>query len=435
MPFTVTMPKLSPTMEEGVIAKWHKKEGDKIEPGELLMEVSTDKATVEHNALDPGYLRKVLVQEGESAATNEPIAIFTENKDESLEGYEPEGVSSSTPPQEKEAAPPEKEPIQEEKPKKQPSEGLPKPLFVPTPPLENYSFNFPREKTSSLTPASPLARKLAAEKRIDLSSVKGTGPKGRVMSRDLDLGQSTAHGTIHRNEMPELTPGTYEEEQLSPMRKVVGQRLQEAKTFIPHFYVRTEVDAEELFSLREQLKNEGIKFTYNDFVIKACSYILTKHPEINSGYNTQNDTLIRFKTIDISVAVTIDGGLITPIIRHADYKAVGEISAEMKTLAKKARDGKLEPHEYQGGSFTVSNMGMFDVTDFQAIINPPQAAILAVGAIQDRPVIKNHSVAPGKIMNLVLSVDHRVVDGVAAAKFLQDLKNILENPAVLVTGS
>lgn len=217
-----------------------------------------------------------------------------------------------------------------------------------------------------------------------------------------------------------------------PMRKVIASRLQESKSFIPHFYVQLTVDVEPLIALREQLKHVQVKVSVNDLLIRAAALALKKHPNINSGFNSVNMTIVRFKTIDISVAVSTGEGLITPIIRHADYKNVGEISVEMKQLVKRAKEGKLDPHEYKGGSFTISNLGMYGVTNFQAIINPPQAAILAVSGILDTPVIKNGQVVPGKIMNLTLSADHRVVDGVAAAEFLNTLKTYVENPAALL---
>jgi len=426
MPFTLTMPKLSPTMEEGTIAKWHKKEGDFVDVDELIMEVSTDKATVEHNVLDPGYLRKILIKEGESAATNQPIAIFTEKIEESIEGYTPEGEVPEPVIEE------EKIEMKEEVAIQKPVAAMARPTFAPQPPLEGYRFEYLRKAVGKRTFASPLAKRLAEEKGLELTSVKGSGPGGRIMSRDLKIAQPhTVFGSAPRK-APDLLPGTYEEERLTPMRKMIAERLQEAKSFIPHIYVRIEVDVDPLVVIREQLVEGGTKLTYNDFVVKACASVLRQHPAVNSGYNSANDTLIRFQTIDISLAVTVEGGLITPIIRHTDYKTLPEISAETKELARRAKVGKLEMHEYQGGSFTISNMGMFGVTDFQAIINPPQAAILAVGGIKEQPVVREGKVVPGRVMNLVLSADHRVIDGVEAAKFLRDLKKVLENPALLL---
>ncbi len=424
MPFTLTMPKLSPTMEEGTIAKWCKKEGDFVKAGEVLLEIATDKATVEHAALDAGYLRKILMKEGGSAIVNQPIAIFTEKKEESIEGYKPEG----TLPQLAVAAP-ASQASQTSNEKKTVSVGISQPAFIPEPPLQGYTFSQPLE---GYVPASPLAKRLAKEKGIDLSTVKGTGPGHRIVSRDLDLGQPDLPVTFGRHETPQHAPGTYEEEPLTPVRKTIASRLQASKSFIPHCYVTMEIRAEKLLDLREQLKTAGLRISVNDLVIRACSLVLRAQPEINSGFNSANQTIIRFKTVDISVAVAIPDGLITPIIRHADYKNVGEISAEVKILAQKAKEGKLAREEYVGGSFTISNLGMYGVSDFSAIINPPQAAILAVGAIQDKPVVDGERIIAGKVMSLTLSVDHRVIDGAVAALFLKAIQRFLEHPAALL---
>lgn len=432
MPFTITMPKLSPTMEEGSIAKWHKKEGDKVNADELLVEVATDKATVEYNALDEGFLRKILVPAGGHAVVNQPIAIFTEKADESIEGYEPEGI---TPKQE---APKNEELAKEgEAPPKAQAKvavttAMQQPLFSPEPPLENYKFGFPAGKGTKRVAASPLAKKIAKEKGLDLSTVKGSGPGGRVTSKDLDLAQPSQTVTFGKREMPTEVPGSFEEQDLSPMRKVIASRLQQSKSFVPHIYVRQAIDASKMIEVRTQLKNGGLKVTFNDFVIRACALALKDHPDANSGFDSSNQSMIMFKTIDISVAVTVEGGLITPIIRHADYKNLGELSKEVKGLATRAKAGKLQPEEYKGGSFTISNMGMFGITDFAAIINPPQSAILAVGGIADVPVVKNGAVVPGKEMNLILSADHRVLDGAEAAKFLKSIQKYLENPSLLL---
>jgi len=430
MPFTLTMPKLSPTMEEGTITKWHKKIGDKVKAGDVLFEVATDKATVEYNSLDDGYLRHILVNEGQEAIVNQSIAILTEKPDESIEGYKPEGLppKSKAPP----PAPEKKEAAAEPAPIRPTGGGLQQPTFVPEPPLEKYEFEEPTGAVPERIAASPLARKLAREKGIDLSTIKGTGPGLRVMSRDLDLGQPAAISTFGRREAPHIPPGTYEEEPLTPMRKIIGSRLQESKTFIPHFYVTQEIMADPMADAREQLKSGGIKVSFNDFVTRATALALRQHPEINSGFNSVNSSIIRFKTIDISIAVSLPTGLITPIVRHADYKNLGQLSAEIKRLATRAREGKLQREEYAGGSFTISNLGMYGISEFIAVINPPQAAILAVGGIEDRPIVKHGHVVPGKTMRLTLSVDHRVIDGAQAAQFLKTLKSILENPALLI---
>ncbi|MGA8163456.1 MAG: pyruvate dehydrogenase complex dihydrolipoamide acetyltransferase [Waddliaceae bacterium] len=429
MPFTITMPKLSPTMEIGTIAKWQKKVGDKVEPGDVLLEISTDKATVEHEVLDGGWLRKILIEEGQEAAVNQPIAIFTEEKEESIEGYQPEGIV-----EEKEEVQPmtaeEKKP--EVKREEVRGEGLRQPAFVPEPPLEGYAFEMPAVVLEKRIKASPLARKLAKEQGLDLSTVKGTGPGGRIMKEDLSRAQPSGAIVFGRREEPKYVPGDYEEEALSPMRKVIAQRLQESKTFIPHFYVRQRVDVQSLVQMREHLRNFNVKVTVNDCVIRACALALREHPAINCGFHSVNSSIIVFKTIDISVAVTIKEGLITPIIRCADYKNLGEISLEMRSLAQRAKEGKLNPEEYKGGSFTVSNLGMYGISEFAAIINPPQAAILAISGVQNVPVVKKGDIVSGKVMTITLSADHRVIDGVAAAEFIKTVQKYLENPASLL---
>ncbi|CUI16523.1 dihydrolipoamide acetyltransferase [Candidatus Protochlamydia naegleriophila] len=431
MPFTLTMPKLSPTMEEGTLVKWHKKVGDSVQAGDLLIEVATDKATVEYNALDEGWVRQILVQEGEDAVVNQSIAVLTSDPNESLEGYQPQDVAKLQEEKKDVEEVPQAAKAQDEEPKRK-GAVLQQPSFTPEPALENYVFQFPTERLEKRLLASPLAKKLAKEKGLDLSTVKGSGPNKRIMSRDLEKAQPANTVAFGHRENPSLPPGTYEELPLTPMRKVIGQRLQESKSFIPHFYVSLQIDAEPLVAVREQLKNGQIKVSVNDLVVRASALALRQHPAINCGFNSVNQSIIQFKTIDIAIAVSLESGLITPIVRHADFKNLGEISTEVRSLAQKARDGKLDPQEYKGGSFTISNLGMFGVSEFQAILNPPQAAILAVSGIQDVPVVRNGSVVPGKIMTLTLSVDHRVIDGVASAKFLQALKQLLENPALLL---
>jgi pyruvate dehydrogenase E2 component (dihydrolipoamide acetyltransferase) len=273
---------------------------------------------------------------------------------------------------------------------------------------------------------------MAEENQIDLSTVKGTGPHGRIMSRDLDLGQPAGTVTFGRREHPTIAPGTYEEVPLTPIRKMIGKRLQESKTFIPHFYTTQEINAGRMMQLRAELSSAHLKISYNDFILRASALALREHPEVNSGFHSVNQSIIRFKTIDLSVAVSLPSGLITPIIRHADFKNLGQLSSEMRVLATRAKEGKLSREEYTGGSFTISNLGMFGISEFVAIINPPQAAILAVGGIEDRPIVKEGLVVPGKTMRLTLSADHRVLDGADAARFLKTLQKYLENPSLLL---
>lgn len=401
MPFTVYMPKLSPTMTEGVIAKWHKQVGDFVESGDVLLEISTDKATVEHAALDEGYLRAIVGQEGQKIDVNAPLAVFTASQDESIEGYKATAlgeaikaeVASSAAPTTKATAP-------------------------------------AAVKRDAKVAASPLAKKLAKEKGIDLTNVAGSGPSGRIMSRDLAQAPAQMAAPVVALCQAEQT---IIEEALSPMRKVIAQRLQESKSTIPHFYVRQEVDAAPIIALREELKKLELSYTVNDFIVKACAIALKKHPEINSGFDSKSQKALRFSRVDICVAVTIQGGLITPIVADAAKKSLSAISQEVKQLASRAREGKLQPQEYQGGSFTISNLGMYGVNDMTAIINPPQGAILGVGAAQDVPVVKDGQIVPGKRMSLTISCDHRVIDGAEAAQFMRTLKQLIENPILFLS--
>jgi pyruvate dehydrogenase E2 component (dihydrolipoamide acetyltransferase) len=422
MPFTFTLPKLSPTMEEGTIVKWHKKEGEFVEAGAVLLEIATDKATVEHSALDEGWLRKILVPEGKVATINQPIAIFTEKENESIEGYQlppPAAPQKTVSPEVK---------VEKEGEKISPPQApLSQPAFVPQEPLPYEPAPTPEGKIK----ASPLAKKLAKQQGLDLSTVSGSGPGGRITSRDLKRAQPLGLVTFGRKETPKEAPGSYREIPLSPMRKMIARRLQESKSFIPHFYVKQLIDATPLVALREQLKTFNLHITFNDMILRACALALREHPEVNSGFNSVNQTVIQFKTIDISVAVTLEAGLITPIIRHADYKNLGQISTEMRALGERARAMKLQEHEYKGGSFCLSNLGMFGITAFTAVINPPQSAILAVGAIQEMAMVKGGKVEVGKSLELNLSADHRVIDGSLAAQFIKTLQRILENPVSL----
>lgn len=426
MPTTLTLPKLSPTMEDGTITLWHKKPGDFVEAGDLLLEIATDKATIEYNALDSGWLRKILVKEQESAAVNEPIAILTETETESIEDFHVKTISKQV---EAKMESDEKRDSQDNiKPKEVIYRGS---SFQPEPPLTNYQFKY-EKKFQERVKASPLAKKLAKEKGLDITSLKGSGPQGRIQVADLDHAPIDSGYSFGHPELPVEVAGSFKEEALTPIRKVIAARLQEAKSFIPHFYVQQMINADALVDFRDELSSLGVKVSYNDCIIRACALALKKYPNINSGFNGVNNTIVRFKTVDISVAVSIPDGLLTPIIRHADFKNLSEISAEMRDLAKRAKEGKLQGEEYKGGSFTISNMGMYGISGFQAIINPPQAAILAVSGISDQPVIKNKMVVPGKVLNICLSVDHRVIDGQAAALFIKTVQQYLEHPIVLV---
>ncbi len=290
MPFTLTMPKLSPTMEEGTIVKWRKKEGEFVKAGDTLFEIATDKATVEHNALDPGFLRQILIKEGESAIVNQAVAIFTATQEESIVGYKPEGDVPKVMEvkiESKEISIPSST-----QPKKVSSNVMSQPAFAPEPPLAHYTFPCPQGDVQGRIAASPLAKKLASEEGIDLTTVKGTGPHGRIVAQDLKLGQPNTAVTFGRRTSPTLSPGTYEEEPLSSMRKVIAQRLQESKTYIPHFYVSQDVNVDSLVRLRKELSDAGLKLSFNDFVLRATSIALREHPEMNSGFNSVNSPAI-----------------------------------------------------------------------------------------------------------------------------------------------
>jgi pyruvate dehydrogenase E2 component (dihydrolipoamide acetyltransferase) len=415
-------------MESGVITKWHKSEGDKVEVGDVLFEVATDKATVEYHALDGGYLRKIILQNGVEAVVNQTVAVFSDKMDEDITGYQPPGMipvaPRSQPAQpEHDVPPPPKAPLRQQRVQ---------PLFTPEPPLEEMPLRKAARLIQGRVRASPLARKLARERGIDLTTIKGTGPHQRIVAQDIEAGQPDRIVAFGREAEPAVKPGAYEMLPMTPMRKTIGQRLQDAKGFIPHFYVIQEVNCDPLHQIREQLRNLDVKVTFNDMIVRAAGLALRQHPNINTGYDSEQQAIIRFQSVDICIAVSVDGGLITPIIRYADFKNLGELSVEIRSLNARARAGKLERHEYMGGSFTISNLGMYGVQGFSAIINPPQAAILAVGGILEKPTVRAGQLVVGKVLNLTLSADHRVIDGACGAEFLNTLKNLLENPAGLL---
>lgn len=419
----IKLPKLSPTMEKGIIAKWLKKVGDQVKQGDILCTITTDKSTVEYESMEDGYLRKILVKEGEKALLNQDIALMTEKSQDDISSYQEEKAFV----EETVTASAE---TKQQAQKETPAVGIGIQGFAPVPPKEGVHFAFNEERDFLL--ASPLAKKIAKEKGLDLNSVKGSGPHGRILAKDLELAQGASIVSIGPRSSPSLPPGTFEEEELTPMRRVIGERLHASKLSIPHYYVTDEILADKMMDLRAQLKEIGIKVTFNDFILRAVALALKKHPEVNSGYNSIDHKIIRFKTIDISLAVAIPDGLITPILFHADYKNIFELSEEAKRLAKKAKENSLLPEEYQGGSFTISNLGMYNISSFDAVINPPQAAILAIGGILEKPVAIKGKIELGHVMKITLSADHRVIDGADAAQFLASVKLLLENPANLI---
>ncbi len=422
MPISILMPALSPTMTEGTLVSWHKTEGETVSPGDVLAEIETDKATMEVEAVDEGILAKILIEEGvEGIEVNTPIAILLE-----------EGESESDI-KEKDL---EQDQHNIEKAEEDIDHGQAEPLPVVEP-----STGSQNKGDGSRVFASPLARRMASQASIPLTSITGSGPNGRIVKVDVVAAIATKTTdekvAVPGLPQPSSEPPTTEKRMGFPqydvvanttMRKTIARRLTESKQLAPHFYLKVDCQIDGLLSIRAELNNkikEG-KISVNDLVIKASALALTKVPEANASW-TESETLI-YRSVDVSVAVAIEGGLITPIIRNAENKGLEQISLEMNDLANRAREGKLAPEEYQGGTFSISNLGMYGVKEFSAVINPPQGAILAVGAGEDRPVVKSGAITIAKIMTCTLSVDHRVVDGAVGAKFLAEFKNLIEDP-------
>ncbi|ARN84425.1 pyruvate dehydrogenase complex dihydrolipoamide acetyltransferase [Candidatus Nucleicultrix amoebiphila] len=422
MPIKILMPALSPTMTEGNLVRWLKKEGDKVSPGDLLAEIETDKATMEVEAVDSGNLAKIYVAAGsENVKVNDLIAVLLE------EGEDASALKNIK--------------IETAKPI---AASAPKPTSTPSAPVNQAVAQEivqpQRSQHSERVFASPLARRVAEQKGISLNTVQGTGPKGRIVKADVEksTGKSIPQSKISRIPQGPIIASdgmfpAYEEVKLSNMRKVIAQRLTESKQNVPHFYLSVDCEIDALLEARQEI-NEDLekeaRISVNDFIIKACAKALTQVPEANATWGERHIKI--FQSADISMAVAIDGGLVTPIIREAHNKSLFEISTEAKQLIVKARAGKLTPQEFQGGTFSISNLGMYGIKDFSAVINPPQGCILAVGAGEKRPIVnKNGQIEVGTVMTCTLSVDHRVVDGAVAAEFLQALKKLISTPVLI----
>jgi pyruvate dehydrogenase E2 component (dihydrolipoamide acetyltransferase) len=418
----IEMPKLSDTMEEGVIAKWNVKEGDKVESGDVIAEVETDKATMEVEVFDSGTVLKIMVAEGDAVPLGGVMAIIGEEGEDIsdlLEGLDGNGAPS----EKKEEKGSENK---EEKKEKTDSEDEEE-SFDPI--LDDVNG---QEKSSDdgRIKASPLAKKMAEDKGIDLKNVKGSGPDGRIVKRDIESYKPK------EAEKPAAAAVSFDSEEsedvkISQMRKVIAKRLSESKFTNPHFYETVDIDMEGAIDARAKLNEvSDVKISFNDIVVKACAVALRRHPNVNSSW--MDDVIRKHGDVNIAVAVAIDEGLMTPVINHADKKNLRQISTETRELAGLARDRKLQPEQMEGSTFTISNLGMFGIEEFTAIINPPNACILAVGAIRDVPVVKNGEVVPGKRMKVTLSSDHRIVDGAKAAEFLNTLRQLLENPLAMM---
>ena len=414
----VRMPKLSDTMTEGVVAEWHKNVGDQVESGEVLAEIETDKATMEFESFQDGVLLHIGVDKGATAAVDSILAILGEAGEDVSGLLAAEAAAPA-------ATAPAPDPAPAPAPAPAPVEAAPAP--APTPVAAPAPAVAPAAKVAALSPsangkvkASPLAARLAAERGIDLGRVQGTGDGGRIVKRDIEAYVPTAAPGLGAVESSTDFPVTQ-------MRKTIARRLAESKFTAPHFYLKLSVDMGAAVEARKAINaQEGVKVSFNDMVVKAVSLALKKHPAVNSAWM---DTHIRQNDhVHIGVAVAVEDGLLVPVVRHADRKSLTEIGAEVKDYAGKAREKKLQPSDWEGNTFTISNLGMFGIEDFTAIINPPDACILAVGGISDVPVVKDGAVVPGKVMKLTLSCDHRVVDGATGAAFLQEVKSLLEHP-------
>lgn len=437
MTVQILMPALSPTMTEGNLAKWLKKEGDTVKSGDVLAEIETDKATMEVEAVEEGRLGKILIAAGtQGVAVNTPIAILLEEgEDDSALSAAPAPVAAAAPV----AAPAAAAPV----------------AAVAAPVAATAPAAAPA--TGARVFASPLARRIAEQAGVDLKSVKGTGPNGRIVKADVEAAKAAgpakaAAAPVAAAAAPVAAPApvaaapapkaagvdakdlsdklgmTYTAIPNSGMRKVIARRLGEAKQTVPHFYLTVDIELDALLKTRTELnsRSDAYKLSVNDFVIRAVALALKKVPAANAAWT--DEAILQYDHADVSVAVATPTGLITPIIKKAEGKGLAQISSEMKDLAKRARDGKLKPEEFQGGTFSISNLGMFGVKEFAAIINPPQGCILAVGAGEQRPVVKNGALAVATVMSCTLSVDHRVVDGAVGAEFLAAFKKLVEDP-------
>jgi pyruvate dehydrogenase E2 component (dihydrolipoamide acetyltransferase) len=442
MPIELKMPALSPTMEEGTLAKWLVKEGDEVKSGDILAEIETDKATMEFEAVDEGKIAKILVPEGsEGVKVGAPIAILAG------EGEDAAKAAAGAPkPDTAAAAPPKAAP----EPK---ADATPRTAPAPAPATREPAQSAPAP-TSEAAPAaggegerikaSPLARRLAQAQKLDLSTIEGSGPGGRIVRADVDAAAGSGPAAAPaRAPAPQAAPATHlvmpgpieqaiphETVKLSNIRKTIARRLTEAKQQVPHIYLTVDIQLDGLLKLRGEL-NAGlaarnVKLSVNDLLIKALAQSLIAVPECNVAF--AGDQMLKYNRADISVAVSIPAGLITPIIVAAETKSVSAISAEMKDLAERARDGKLQPQEYQGGTASISNMGMFGIKQFEAVINPPQGMIMAIGAGEKRPYVINDSLQIATVMSATGSFDHRAIDGADGAKLMKAFKELVENP-------
>ncbi|MFM2041237.1 MAG: hypothetical protein RLZZ493_1826 [Bacteroidota bacterium] len=417
----VYMPKLSDTMTEGVVAEWHKKVGDTVKSGELLAEIETDKATMEFESFYDGVLLHIGVEKGQTVPVNVLLAIIG-NAGEDVQALIAQAGSSAP------AEAPKAEvasPTPASTPAPTPTPVAAAPVSTPSAPVAVSNTN-----ATGRILASPLAKKLAEEKGVDLAFIAGTGEGGRITKRDVD--HYVPYNAPARTATP-VTVGveSFTDEPISQMRKTIARRLAESKFTAPHFYLTISIDMDNAIAARKSMNNEeGVKVSFNDMVVKAVAMALRKHPTVNSSW--LGDVIRTNHHVNIGVAVAVEDGLLVPVVRFADNKGLMEIGNEVRTFAQKAKDKKLQPADWEGNTFTISNLGMFGIEQFTAIVNPPDSCIMAVGGISQVPVVKNGQVVPGNVMKVTLSCDHRVVDGASGSSFLQTFKQYMENPVTML---
>jgi pyruvate dehydrogenase E2 component (dihydrolipoamide acetyltransferase) len=438
----IQMPKLSDTMTEGTLVAWKKKKGDKVSTGDVIAEIETDKATMEWESPEDGTLTEIYVEEGGKVEVGEKIAFIG---GEGEAAPKKEEKKAEAPKDEKKAASQEKEQAETEKPapaeEKEPETAPPvedkKPAAKEAaPPAKTEPQPGTESSGEARVKASPLARRLAAEQGIDLSTIKGTGPDGRITESDVRAGAKSKGAAPPAAAAPRIPAGEGSRISLSGMRKVIAERLVASKAPVPHFYLNIEVDAGPLMSARAELKSAGeksdsSKITVNDFVLKASVEAAVKIPNANASFD--GDAIVQYNDVNLAIAVAIEDGLVTPVIRAAQKKSLREISEAVKDLAHRARNKRMKPEEFQGGTFTVSNLGSYGIDNFSAIINPPQGFILSIGAIVKKAVIDDcDQIVAGQRMSIGMSCDHRVIDGALGAEYLKELRHLLENPALLL---
>src|SRR6266487_167213 len=449
----IQMPKLSDTMTEGTLVAWKKKKGDEVSAGEVLAEIETDKATMEWESPEDGTLTEIYVEEGGKVNVGDKIGFIAGEGEEEAEKKEEEKESAEEKEEKEseEAGAKEKEPKKElekkeEKPKaekKEEKKAAPKekPVEAGVPPAPTQPTRLPPQREEARVKASPVARRIAVELGVDLSGVKGTGPKGRVTETDVRAAAKSKTTAPQKpaaaaKPAPSVKAGEGARIQLSGMRKIIAQRLSESLGPVPHFYLTIEINAGPLMAAREELKSAGegadtSKITVNDFVLKAAVQAAVKVPRVNASFD--GDAYVQYADVDLGIAVAIEDGLLTPVIRAAQNKSLREISEQVKDLASRARNKRMKPEEFQGGTFTVSNLGGMGIDSFSAVINPPQGFILAVGKVTKVPVIDDcNRIVVGHRMSITMSCDHRVIDGALGAEYLKELRHLLENPALLL---